>query len=204
MSRLSITSIDQLDPDARYSYADYLTWKFEEMVELINGKIYRNMSPAPGRRHQRIAMNLTYPLVNYFARNPCQFYAAPFDVRLLDRQKSTRQNKDIYTVVQPDLCVICDRSKLDDKGCIGAPDWIIEIVSPATRQKDQRTKLALYEENGVLEYWIVFPEINCIAVYDLGENDRYQLRNLYNEWDIIQVGLFPDLSVEVKAIFDDE
>ncbi|MDX2133616.1 MAG: Uma2 family endonuclease [Saprospiraceae bacterium] len=200
MTRLPITSIDQLDPKATYSYADYLAWQFEEMVELIKGKVYRNMSPAPNRRHQRIAMKLTKPLVNYFDKRTCQLYSAPFDVRLFDQKKSSKQNKDIYTIVQPDLCVVCDLNKLDDQGCLGAPDWIIEIASPATRHKDQKVKLALYEENGVREYWIVFPEINSVAVYELQTDGRYQLQSLYNETDVVPVGIFPDLSIELSEI----
>ncbi len=203
MTHLPITSIDQLDPTATYSYADYLAWQFEEMVELIKGKVYRNMSPAPNRRHQRIAGNLFLELGPFFKKNPCQLYSAPFDVRLFDQKKSSKQNKDIYTIVQPDLCVVCDLNKLDDQGCLGAPDWIIEIASPATRHKDQKVKLALYEENGVREYWIVFPEINSVAVYELQADGRYRLRSLYNETDVVQVGIFPDLSVQLSEIFQE-
>ena len=122
-----ITHLDQLNPDGIYTYADYLTWKFEETVELIKGKIYRMAAPA--RYHQGISRQLCGKFFNYFDEKPCKFYDAPFDVRLYDRRKSKRANKDIYTVVQPDICVVCDPSKLDDKGCIGAPDLIIEILS---------------------------------------------------------------------------
>lgn len=198
-----ITDIDQLDPNATYSYADYLTWQFEEIVELIKGKVYRNMSPAPNRRHQRISLKLILNLGNFLEKHPCQLFPAPFDVRLIDKKKSSKQNKDIYTIVLPDLCVVCDLDKLDDQGCLGAPDLIIEIASPATLKKDQKIKLALYEENGVREYWIVYPEINSVAVYDLDEAGRYRLRNLYHEEDIARVGLFPDLAVNLSDIFEE-
>ncbi len=202
MTKAPITHVEQLNAEAVYSYADYLTWQFEEMVELIKGKVYRNMSLAPNRRHQRIALKLTLRIGNFFENQSCQLFPAPFDVRLFDKKKSTKQNKDIYTIVQPDLCVICDPKKLDDQGCLGAPDWIIEIASPATRHKDQKVKLALYEENGVREYWIVFPEINSVAVYELQTDGRYRLRSLYNEADVAPVGIFPELAVNLADVFE--
>lgn len=203
MTKLPITHIDQLDPNGVYSYADYLTWRFDELVELIHGKVFRSMSPAPALNHQRIALKLTLRLGNFFEQKPCLLFPAPFDVRLFDQQKSQKQHKDIYTVVQPDLCVVCDRSKLDEQGCIGAPDWIIEIISPATRNKDQKIKLALYEENGVREYWIVYPESHSVAVYDLKDDQRYHLRNLYTEDDVVPSVLFPALDVHLEPLFEE-
>jgi len=203
MTKLPITHIDQLDPNGVYSYADYLTWRFDELVELIHGKVFRGMSPAPTLYHQRIALKLTLRLGNFFEKKPCLLFPAPFDVRLFDQQKSQKQHKDIYTVVQPDLCVVCDRDKLDEQGCIGAPDWIIEIISPATRNKDQKIKLALYEENGVREYWIVYPESHSVAVYDLKDDQRYHLRNLYTEDDVVPSGLFPALDVHLEQLFEE-
>lgn len=120
-----ITSISQLDPNGTYTYADYLLWKFEERVELLRGRIAR-MS-APSRKHQEISGNMHRILSNALWKTECKVYAAPFDVRL--PHFSQHKNKDVITVVQPDLCVICDRKKLDDKGCIGAPDLIIDRKS---------------------------------------------------------------------------
>jgi len=122
-----ITQLSQLDLNATYSYADYLNWTFDEAIELIKGKISL-MSPAPNVKHQDISMNLTRPLSIYFQHKKCRVYAAPFDVRLYDSRKSILASQDIHTVVQPDLCVICDLNKLDQQGCNGAPDWIIEIL----------------------------------------------------------------------------
>lgn len=151
-----ILSLSQLDLRGLYTYADYLTWQFDQAVELIKGKILPMAEPS--RRHQQISRDLNGTLFNFFKKNPCEFYAAPFDVRLFDKRKSVKANKDVYSVVQPDICVICDESKLDTRGCLGAPDLVIEILSPGNSKKEMRLKKLLYEENAVREYWIVDPE----------------------------------------------
>ncbi len=129
-------TLNDLSPDKTYTYADYLTWQFDEMVEIIKGKMFK-MSPAPARMHQRVSSNLMHQVQGFFYKKPCQVYHAPFDVRLL--AKKGNSDAQILTVVQPDLCVICDLSKLDEKGCVGAPDLVIEILSPSTRKKTFRT-----------------------------------------------------------------
>ena len=134
-----ITNINQLDLNKKYSYADYLSWMFKEKLELIKGKIFQ-MSPAPSRYHQQVSMELAGIMWTAFKNLKCNLYAAPFDVRLLDKKKS-KQDNHIFTVVQPDLCVICDENKLDDKGCIGAPDLIIEIQSPGNTKKEMKEKI---------------------------------------------------------------
>ena len=131
-----ITSLDQLDLNKTYSYADYLKWRFDERVELIKGKIFK-MSPAPVRQHQRISGIFQGELYKFLDNKTCQVYSAPF-VRLTPR-KSDKSAK-IHTVVQPDICVICDSSKLDEQGGIGARDWIIEILSPGNSQKEMKNK----------------------------------------------------------------
>jgi Putative restriction endonuclease len=113
-----ITSLSQLDINGTYSYADYLTWKFEQAVELIKGHI--TPMAAPSRRHQGISWQLTLTVGNAFLNKKCNAYAAPFDVRLFDKSKSKKANKDVYSVIQPDICIICDEEKLDDSGCQGA------------------------------------------------------------------------------------
>jgi Uma2 family endonuclease len=164
-----ITSLSQLDLNQNYTYADYLTWQLDEFVELIRGKVKR-MSPAPRVRHQTISFNLGASIKIALRGKHCQGFAAPFDVRLA----KTTPNGDaqITTVVQPDICVICDPRKLDEFGCVGAPDWIIEILSPGNTAHDSKTKFDLYEENGVREYWLVHPGLKNVAVYVLGEG-RY-------------------------------
>jgi len=193
-----ITNINQLDLNRRYSYADYLTWQFQDRVELIKGLVME-MSPAPVDRHQMVSQQLTREISNYFKRKSCQLRVAPYDVRLQDSRKSI-YDKDIFTVVQPDLCLICDISKIDYRGCLGSPDWIIEIVSPGNPKRDIQEKYYLYEENGVKEYWIVHPVDNTVMVFSL-QNDKFQLVKIYAEGDKIPTVLFPDLIIDSTDIF---
>ena len=196
-----ITDLSQLDLNKTYSYADYLTWQFDDMVELIKGKIMR-MSPAPNVRHQSISGNLHGILFPFFRKKKCRLFAAPFDVRLYDRKKSLLVNKDVFTVVQPDLCVICNPEFLDKKGCNGAPDWIIEILSKGNSKREMQTKYALYQEAGVREYWVVFPENKMIEQFVLDENNVYQLKGIYAEDGIITPFLFPELDVDLLDVFE--
>ena len=196
-----ITDLSQLDLNKTYSYADYLTWQFDEMVELIKGKIVL-MSPAPNVRHQSISTDLGRILANYFYRKKCRLFFAPFDVRLYDRRKSILLNKDVFTVVQPDLCVICNPEILDEQGSNGAPDWIIEILSKGNSKREMQTKYALYQEAGVREYWVVFPENKMIEQFVLDENDVYQLKGIYTEDGLITPFLFPELEVDLADVFE--
>ena len=196
-----ITSISQLDPTAQYTYADYLLWQFSERVELIKG--YFLQMAAPNRKHQRISARVQFALTKYFYKSTCQVYDAPFDVRFYDKQKSLKADKDIYTVVQPDLCVICDPTKLDERGCLGAPDWIIEILSPGNSKKEMRQKYALYEEQGVKEYWIIHPNEQTLLQFVLDEQGKYQLHKMFAEDELVPSYLFPDLIVDLKEAFED-
>ena len=150
----AITSISQPDPSKTYTYADYLTWKLDEFVELIKGKLLRPMS-GPSSRHQQYSTNLIAKIRPLLKGKACRVYAAPFNVRLTTGGANGDQQ--INTVVQPDICVVCDLTKIDARGCLGAPDWIIEILLPGNVSHDTKTKFDLYEENGVGEYWIVAP-----------------------------------------------
>lgn len=193
-----ITNIKQLDLKGSYTYADYLLWHFKERVELIKGKIFK-MSPAPNSFHQDISGNLFFELRSYINKGTCKLYAAPFDVRLINYKESTADNQ-ILTVVQPDLCMICDRNKIDTKGCIGAPDLIIEILSPENSKKEMDIKYDLYEENGVKEYWIVNPSEMTISIFVL-QNDKYNgIKPLIFD-SKLQSPTFPDLKFAVKKIF---
>lgn len=194
-----ITNIKQLDLKGTYTYADYLLWHFKERVELIRGKILK-MSPAPNRFHQEISMTTTLMLAKFLKNQPCKMYAAPFDVRLINFKESTNDSQ-ITTVVQPDLCVICDPNKLDDRGCIGAPDLIIEILSPGNSKREMDIKFDLYEENGVLEYWIVNPVEKNIYIYVL-ENNRFIGLKPLTESSTLVSPTFPKLKFAVKKIFD--
>ncbi|MDB4918838.1 Uma2 family endonuclease [Mucilaginibacter sp.] len=145
--------LSDLDINKTYTYADYLKWTFDERLELIKGKIFK-MSPTPGSVHQRISFRLTLWIGNYLEGKSCELFTTPFDVRL---PRLSKDDKEIITVVQPDVCVICDPKKVDDKGCIGTPDIVIEILSPGNNKKELRNKFEAYEEAGVLEYWIINP-----------------------------------------------
>ncbi len=196
-----ITQLSQLDLNQTYSYADYLTWQFDDALELIKGKIML-MSPAPNVFHQDISTNLTRILAVYFKHKKCRLYVAPFDVRLYDRKKSILASQDINTVVQPDLCVICNPDILDKQGCNGAPDWIIEILSKGNSKRDMNIKYELYQESGVIEYWIVYPEQQAIHQFALDENGRYQLQHMYTDDDIATAYLFPELAIELTEVFE--
>ncbi|WP_395053037.1 Uma2 family endonuclease [Flavobacterium sp.] len=194
-----ITNIKQLDLKGSYTYADYLLWRFKERVELIKGKIFK-MSPAPNSFHQDISMNLTRSLDRFFYKTNCKMYSAPFDVRLINFKESSDNNK-IITVIQPDLCVICDRSKIDEKGCLGAPDLIIEILSPGNSKKEMDIKFDLYQENKVLEYWIVNPSDKTILIYVL-KDDIYIGLKPFIEDSKLQSPTFPKLKFAVKKAFE--
>ncbi len=195
-----LTDISELDLNGTYSYADYLLWRFEQSVELIKGKVFQ-MSPAPSVRHQRVSMKLTKVFVNYFDAKTCDVFSAPFDVRLLDKKKSKKANKDIYTVVQPDLCVICDKEKLDERGCVGSPDLIVEILSPGNSKKEMKIKYALYEEAGVREYWVVFPVEYVLQQFILNDAGKYELKNSFTEDEVFTAHIFPDMEVDLGQIF---
>lgn len=194
-----ITSIDQLDFSKQYTYADYLKWQFEDRIELLKGFIAK-MS-APNVYHQKISGELQYQIQHYLRKSPCSIFAAPFDVRLTKTNKIT--NKEVTTVVQPDLCVICDKAKLDKRGCIGAPDWIIEILSPGNTKKEMKDKFQIYQENGVKEYWIIQPEDKTLLIYILNEEGKYIGLAPLTDDDIATPNTFPDLNIDLKDVFEE-
>lgn len=183
--------------NAVYTYRDYLEWPDGERWELIEGRAY-NMTPAPSRSHQKISVALIDELFQYLKGKKCEVYHAPFDVRL---PEGDEEEGEIRTVVQPDIVVICDPSKLDEKGCKGSPDLVMEILSPSTASKDYITKLNLYEKNQVREYWIIHPIDKIVMVYRLSENGKYGRAEVYSEADKVKVGIFDDLVVDLKGIF---
>ncbi|MDR1727832.1 MAG: Uma2 family endonuclease [Acidobacteriota bacterium] len=150
--------------ERKYTYADYCTWDDGERWELIDGVPYL-MSPAPGRRHQEISGALFNQLYNFLEDKPCKIYSAPFDVRLAADGEDD-------TVCQPDIIVVCDKSKLDDKGCKGAPDLVIEVLSPSSTRMDVVVKFEKYREAGVREYWIVSPDERSVQAFLL-DGERY-------------------------------
>jgi Uma2 family endonuclease len=174
-----------------YTYADYYNWSEEERWELINGEAYA-MS-APSRLHQKILLEIAFQIRSYLKEKTCEIYVAPFDVRLPKRNEKDEQ---IDTVVQPDLSIICDEKKLDDKGCRGAPDWIIEILSPSSKLMDMEVKRKLYEQHGVKEYWIIHPEERYLMIYLLDFQGKYNQPIIYPLDKPVQVSLFSDLSID--------
>lgn len=198
----TIHNISELDLNSTYTYADYLTWKFEQTVEIIKGKIFK-MTPAPKTVHQTISRNLTGVFWSYFRKKDCRFFEAPFDVRLLDSNKSHKANKEIYTVIQPDLCVICDVTKIDENGCLGAPDFIIEILSKGNSKIEMQIKYNLYQESGVKEYWIVDPEHEIVHQFVADETEKYQLIKMFSTDDIVSPALFPDFKIDLKDVFEE-
>ena len=192
---MEITDINQLDPlYGVYSYADYLLWKFKERVELFKGKLFK-MS-VPSTVHQEVSMKLSGELYQFLKGKDCKVFHAPFDVRLL---KEAKEDKDIYTVVQPDICVVCDPEKIDKLGCEGAPDLVIEILSLGNSKKEMKFKYALYEEAKVPEYWIIDPDHQNVLVYVLKDNTYQNPINVVD--DYIPSQKFPALRLHTDDIF---
>lgn len=194
-----ITSLSQLDFSKTYTYADYLAWRFDEFVELIRGKLMRPMA-GPSTQHQELSQRLEYAILTFLRKSPCRMFHAPFDVRLT--RSTGNGDAQIQTVVQPDICVVRDLSKIDQRGCLGAPDWIIEIVSPGNVGRDTKIKFDLYEESGVREYWVVFPGEKTVLTYVL-ENEQYELAAEYAAPGPMPVAVLPGLAVEWADVFDD-
>jgi Uma2 family endonuclease len=180
----------------KYSYADYLQWQDDKRREIIEGVVY-DMN-APLRIHQKISMALCAQLYSYFKNSACEVYAAPFDVRLTDKSE---KDQDIFDVVQPDISVICDKKKLDEKGCVGPPEMLIEIMSPSTASIDNIKKRELYEKHGVKEYWILDPANRMMIVYRTGEDQLYQKPVWYNDKAVVSTQLFPDLQIKLEEVF---
>ncbi len=184
--------------EKKFTYKDYYGWKDDERWELIDGIAY-NMSPAPSRSHQNLLLKLARIFADFLDDKECEINIAPFDVRLPDTDNA--EDDKIFTVVQPDILVVCDLSKLDDRGCKGAPDLIIEILSPSTAAKDLKIKRDLYERHGVKEYWLVHPTDKMVLIYHLGSDEQYTKAIIYAEEDIIKSQVLEGLAVNLIDIF---
>jgi len=191
---MTITNINQLDPiNGLYTYAEYLLWKFEERVELLKGKLFK-MS-APSINHQRISGRLFVKMYSYLEGKRCEVFSAPFDVVLKN------PNGEDNTVLQPDLCVVCDPEKLaDGKRCYGAPDWVLEIVSPSNVEKELSKKMHIYEEAGVAEYWVLRPEEKELDIFVLQDNGYIGLKPRF-AGEVVSPQKFPDLQINLSEIF---
>lgn len=187
----SVQRTDQL-----FTYRDYLGWD-EGRWELIDGEAF-SMSPAPSTAHQRVCSELTAQAVVFFREHECEAFVAPFDVRLPDADEPDAM---VATVVQPDLAVVCDPSKLDERGCRGAPDWVVEVLSPATAVKDQVRKRQLYERHGVRELWLVHPYDRVLTIYRRASEGGFGAADVREASGRTAVGLFPELEIDWKRVF---
>ena len=181
-----------------FTYADYCRWPDDERWELIEGMAYRMVTP--GLAHQAVVGELFLQIANYLRGKPCRPFIAPFDVRL---PRGNEADEEVTTVVQPDISVICDPDKLDERGCRGAPDWVIEVLSPSTAAKDQIQKLAAYERAGVREVWLVHPTDHVVIVYTLNADGSYGKPAIHETTGTLTPGLFPDLLIEWGLVFPD-
>lgn len=189
-----------LDVNKRYTYADYLTWMDDVRRELYDGFI-QLMTPAPSRKHQRVSSNLHGVFWNFLRYQKCEIYSAPSDVRF-PGNKTSKNDKQINTVLQPDLYIVCDPEKLDDRGCLGAPDLVVEIVSPSSSRKDLKDKYEIYQKHGVREYWIVNPNDENVNVFLRNESGKFELKGLFPGDDQIPVTIFNgELIIDLKEIF---
>ena len=192
-----------LDITGKYSYADYLSWTDNKMRELLNGFI-RLMSPAPALRHALLLRRIGTILANYIDHHDCgcHVFFAPFDVRFPSTQGNISDNQ-IFTVVQPDICVVCNSSKLDERGCLGAPDMVVEILSLSSLKYDFNEKFHIYEAGGVKEYWVVSPREKGVNVFILQENGKYDNGTVYEGHTHIPVQTLTGLSIHSEKIFKD-
>lgn len=200
-------------PNNHYTYRDYASWPDGERWELINGVAYpmfpypespqtvrqpNAMTPAPSRRHQAISRELEMRVFEFVQDTPCEGYNAPFDVLLPEGGES---GEDISTVVQPDLVVVCDPSKLTDRGCLGAPDLVVEITSPSTSVRDKKEKLELYDRHGVREYWLVDMSDATVMVFHQEPGDGYGRPLVLARDDVLRSSVLQGLEIDLEAVF---
>ncbi|WP_241154351.1 Uma2 family endonuclease [Staphylospora marina] len=183
----------------KYSYRDYLQWDDEQSWEIIDG-VPHNMAPAPSSKHQEVLGNVFALFHQYLKGKRCKVYIAPFEVRLSE----SGLDEETFNIVQPDLTVVCDRKKIDERGCNGTPDLIVEVLSPGMAAKrDKIVKFELYERFGVKEYWIVDPYHENVEVFLL-EEGKFGNRQVYVKGDVFAVSLFGDLLIDLNAVFQEE
>ena len=186
-----------LQKSGKWTYADYCTWPEEERWELIDGVAY-DMCPAPSTTHQSVVMELGYILSNFFRDRRCRVLPAPVDVLL---PRSNESDELVDTVVQPDLLVICDREKIAERAVRGAPDLVVEVLSPSTAKKDEGIKRDRYEQAGIVEYWLVHPIDHTVFRYSL-MNGHYGRPEVFGAGDAMASTRFPDLVVVWDEIFE--
>ena len=189
-----------VNPSKRYTYADYVTWFDDVRRELIDGLIH--IMSAPKLIHAKISREITVAMGWFIKKRKgkCQIFHAPFDVRF-PKNNETADDK-VENVVQPDICVVCDPSKLDERGCIGAPDLMVEVLSPSTAKLDWEKKFDLYEASGVREYWIVDPKEKAIHIFLLQPDGKYNSGTVYHGAQKAPVHIFEGLEIDLGELFD--
>ncbi|MEY8419498.1 Uma2 family endonuclease [Oscillospiraceae bacterium 44-5] len=183
----------------RYTFADVLAWDESDRIEIINGEAF--MMAPPSRIHQEILAELTRQFGNYLEGKRCKVYPAPFGVRLFEKDGDTPE--DVDTMVEPDISVVCDRSKLDDHGCKGAPDLVIEILSPSTQRHDRLVKLGLYQRAGVREYWVISPSERTVQTMLLDSGGALQLHEVYGNSDVARVNVLDGCFIDLGKVFSE-
>jgi Uma2 family endonuclease len=189
--------VEEPDHSLTYTYADYMQWQFKERLELFRGKIFK--MGAPNMNHQIVGRHLFTEFHMHLKGKTCQVFIAPFDVRL--PVKNRKNDYEITTVVQPDICIFCDPAKLDDRGACGAPDLAIETLSPGNRKDELREKYEVYEESGVKEYWIADPVKKALLVFLLQPNGKFSIPAIYTGVDSLEAACVPGLKFNVNEIF---
>ena len=183
-------------PKGHYTFADCLIWGENERIGIINGEAV--MMAPPTRIHQEILMELSRQLANFLEGKKCKVYPAPFAVRLFEKDGDTPE--DVDTMVEPDISVVCDHDKLDKHGCKGAPDLVVEVLSPSTQRHDRLVKLDLYQRAGVREYWIVDPDSSTVQVFMLKDGYLHP-HEVYSEKDIAKVNVLDGCFIELSKVF---
>ena len=181
----------------RYTFADCLDWGEDERIEIVNGEAV--MMAPPSRVHQKISGEIFRQLANYLEGKKCEVYSAPFGVRLFEQAGDAPE--DVDTMVEPDISVVCDRSKIDKHGCKGAPDLVVEILSPSSLRTDRLIKLRLYQRAGVREYWIVDPENKSVQVLLLDDSGTFRPYEDYGREEIARVQVLDGCFIELDKVF---
>ena len=185
---------------ARYTFADCLTWEENERIEIIDGEAV--MMAPPSSVHQEIVAELTRQFGNYLEGKRCKVYPAPFGVRLFERDGDAPE--DVDTMVEPDLSIVCDRSKIDKHGCKGAPDLVVEILSPSSLRHDRFVKLGLYQRAGVREYWIVDPEYKSVQVFTLDAGGSLCISEEYGRDGVARVNVLEGCFIDLGKVFHED
>lgn len=182
-----------------YTYADYLSWPEDVRAEIIDGVPFMHASPS--RIHQEILSEMHRQIANFLVGTDCKVYPAPFHVVLSLENEEEQDSKDVF---EPDITIVCDAAKLDDDGCKGSPDLVMEITSPSTARKDKIEKFNKYEQAGIKEYWIIGPQDKVVSVFTLDENHRFGRPGVYSEKDKVNVSIIDKMVIELNMVFSNK